>query len=213
MALKDNLVYEIHDPIKLGKVFWPDVEFYREQRDIIYSVWENDETMVVAGNKLGKDFVAAFIVLAFFLTRHPCRIITTSADHAQLESVLWGELRRFIATSRIPLEHTKGGPLVINHLHLRKVYKGTRCGISYVLGRVAAKGEGMLGHHVGNFGDGIPRTLFVADEASGVEDVSYERADTWAERKLIIGNPFPCGNFFKRGVEGGDILVDSKTQE
>jgi hypothetical protein len=64
----------------------------------------------------------------------------------------------------------------------------------------------MLGHHVADTGDGIPRTLFVADEASGVDDVSYDRSDTWARRKLVIGNPYPTQNFFRRGVKSGDML-------
>lgn len=202
------------DPMKLQRLLWPSVTFYRKQREVIYSVFENDETVVPAGNMLGKDYVAGFIALAFFLTRHPCRIVTTSADYAQLEAVLWGEIRRFIGSSRYPLNHEAGGPLIINHLLIRKWYRGQMCGISYLMGRTASKGEGMLGHHA-NPGEccgevvttrhDLPRTLFIADEASGVEDITFERADTWAARKLIIGNPYPCSNHFKRAVKEGDI--------
>jgi hypothetical protein len=157
----------------------------------------------------GKDFVAGFISLWFFLSRHPCRVVTTSADGPQLEAVLWGEIRRFIQTSVVPLDSEKGGPIVVNHLHLRKVdpRSGSICGISYIRGRVSAKGEGMLGHHVAETGDGVPRTLFVADEASGVDDQSYKASETWARRKLVIGNPYPCTNFFKKGVRGGDLYA------
>lgn len=196
------------DPLQFSRLLWPDVTFYKEQKDIIYSVLYNDETFVVAGNMLGKDFVSAFIVLWFFITRHPCRVITTSADYSQLESVLWGEIRRFIQISKYPLEHSKGGPLVVNHLHIRKQVAGKVCGLSYLIGRVAAKGEGMLGHHIADDRK-TPKTLFVCDEASGVDDITYERADTWAKRKLIIGNPYPCSNFFYKGVKGGDILSKS----
>ena len=197
---------DVVDPIKLGKVLWPRFTFYREQRDIIYSVWWDGETVVPAGNMLGKDFVAAFICLTFFLTRHPCRIVTTSVDHTQLEGVLWGEIRRFIQTSVHPLDSERGGPLLVNHLHIRRIIGGEVCGLSYLMGRVAAKGEGLLGHHIAKTGDDIPRTLFVADEASGVDDIAYERADTWADRKLIIGNPYPCNNFFKKAVKGGNVI-------
>jgi hypothetical protein len=218
--MQDNR-YEYVDPMRLKELLWPRVYFCGYQRDIVYSLADNDETFVVAGNMLGKDFTAAFCVLWFFLTRTPCRIVTTSADYSQLEAVLWGEMRRFIQTSEVPLEAERGGPLLVNHLHLRKLVpagdasqsvhgtgqKGVQiCGISYCIGRVAAKGEGMLGHHVADTGDGIPRTLFVADEASGVDDVSYDRSDTWARRKLVIGNPYPTQNFFRRGVKSGDML-------
>jgi len=202
----------VPDPVKFGRILWPDVKFYDREVEILYSLVDNDETVCVAGNMLGKDYTAAFAVLWFFLTRSPCRVVTTSVDATQLEGVLWGEIRRFIQTSRYPLEVERGGPLLVNHLHLRKVFtsgdkKGQTCGVSYCIGRVAAKGEGMLGHHIAATGDGIPRTLFVADEASGVEDISYERADTWANRKLIIGNPYACSNFFYRSIKGGDIIA------
>jgi phage terminase large subunit len=196
------------DPLLFAKALWPDVTFYNKQREILYSVHNNDETFVPAGNMLGKDFISGFLCLWFFLTRHPCRIVTTSADHNQLESVLWGEIRRFIQTSRYPLEHTKGGPLVVNHLHLRKIWEGRPCGLSYCIGRVAAKGEGMLGHHIAETGDGIPRTLWISDESSGVEDISYERATTWARRILAIGNPYPGApgcTFFEKNCKAGDL--------
>lgn len=192
------------DPLVFAKQFWPHVNFYKEQIEIIYSVVDNDETIVPAGNMLGKDFVSAFIALYFFLTRHPCRVVTTSVDGTQLEAVLWGEVRRFIQSSRCTM------PLVVNHLHLRKIVKRQVCGISYMIGRVSAKGEGMLGHHVtpnaeNFFDDDIPRTLFIADEASGVDNIIYERAETWARRTLVIGNPYPCTNFFYKKVKAGDV--------
>lgn len=200
-----------NDPLALGRVLWPHVRFYREQRIIIESVRDSDETFVPAGNMLGKDFVAGFITLWFFLTRNPVRVVTTSADYAQLEAVLWGEIRRFIQESAYPLDFLKDGPIVINHLHLRKYINGKIDPLSYCIGRVAAKGEGMLGHHVADVGDGVPRTLWIADEASGVDDISYDRADTWARRKLVIGNPYPTtppNNFFYRGVKEGDLRSD-----
>lgn len=191
------------DPIAMINQFWPHVYLYKKQREIVYSTYFNDTTIVPAGNMLGKDFVAGLIVLCFFLSRHPCRIVTTSVDGTQLNAVLWGEIRRFLQTSVVPLTSEDGGPLIINNLHIRKIVRGERCGLSYIIGRVASDtGEGMLGHHIAATGDGVPRTLFVADEASGVPHVYDDKADTWAQRKLIIGNPFECQNFFKWGVVG-----------
>jgi hypothetical protein len=199
-----NPIERVKDPFQFAKLLWPDVLFYSKQKEIIQSVLENDETFVPAGHQLGKDFVSGFIVLWYFLTHHPVRIVTTSADHSQLESVLWGEIRRFIQTAKYPLERDKGGPIVNNHLHLRKVVNGEICGISYVIGRVAAKGEGMAGHHA-------PYTLFIGDEASGIDNLTYERADTWAKRKLIIGNPYHGGangcTFFYENVKAGDLEI------
>jgi hypothetical protein len=194
------------DPIDFAAVLWPNITFYDKQREIIYSVVHNDETFVPAGHMLGKDFVAAFVALWFFLSRVPCRVVTTSADYPQLEAVLWGEIRRFVQTAAFPLD-APAGPLVVNHLHIRRVVNGVMDGLSYLVGRVSAKGEGMQGHHIAEVGDRIPRTLWIADEASGVDDLGYKAADTWARRKLVIGNPYPCTNFFRTGVKGGDLYA------
>lgn len=191
------IVHEIRDPIRFAKVFWPHVTFFKEQRDIIYSVEENDETYVPAAHQVGKDFVTAFIVLRRFLCFHPCRIITTSVRDDHLR-VLWGEIGRFIDTCRFPLVNKRDGPLIVKHHDLRKIVNGLECKISYLRGMVSEKPEGMAGHHAAH-------TLFVADEASGVEDDFEKKADTWAHRKLIIGNPYPCQNFFRRGVKAGSL--------
>jgi hypothetical protein len=48
-----KLAAQCIDPLSFAREFWPDVVFYRQQREIIYSVAENRETVVVAGNELG----------------------------------------------------------------------------------------------------------------------------------------------------------------
>lgn len=204
----------IENPVQFIKALWPWVYLYDKQIEVVESVWNNYETICVAGNMLGKDFITGLIVLTFFLTRHPVRVVTTSADYAQLESVLWGEIRRFLYTARIPLTSDKGGRIVDNHLYLKKMIpdpqnptKLIECGLSYCIGRVAKKGEGLLGHHIADTGDGIPRTLFAGDEASGLDDEARERATTWARRMMFIGNPYTCNNFFYKGVKAGDMVV------
>lgn len=181
------------------KLCWPDLTLYDRQMEILYSLRDNDETIVPAGNALGKDFVTAFAVLWFFCSRTPCRIVTSSVDQPQLKGVLWGEIRRFVTTSKYPL------PIQMNDLLIRQMIDGQVEPRSYLIGRVTAKGEGLLGHHIERMNDGLPRTLAVFDEASGIDQESYEATDTWAHRKLIIGNPYPCSNFFFKGVKAGDL--------
>lgn len=202
---------ELRNPLKLIALLWPEVRLYDKQREIIMSVHENDKTVVHAGNMLGKDFVSALAVLTFFLTRTPCRIVTTSVDASQLHAVLWGEMRRFLQTSAYPLYAEQGGPLLVNHGHIRRIINNDICGLSYILARVAARGEGMLGHHIARRNDGIRRTLYVADEASGVDDLSNERAESWAHGMLYIGNPYPCANDFNRCVKKGSTWAPDKT--
>ena len=201
------------DPLGLARFLWPKVSFYTEQVKIIESIRDNKQTFVSAGNKLGKDFTAGFVVLWYFLTRTPCRIVTTSAKEDHLR-VLWSEIARYLQTASVPLLTTQGGPLLVNHQNIRKqLYDASgqplnRCPISYAIGMVASSDSiaAMQGHHVAANGDGIPRTLFVSDESSSVQDEYFKMAITWADRLFVFGNPWPCQNFFYTGVTDGDMV-------
>ncbi|MCH7863947.1 MAG: hypothetical protein IIC56_01870 [Proteobacteria bacterium] len=199
--LKNDL---LNDPVKFIAMAWPHITLYDKQKELLESVRENRKTVVPAGNDLGKDFTAALATLWFFLSRQPCKVITTSAGQTQLKSVLWGEMARFIATSRIPL------PLRINNLWLQyEQGNGEIVANSYVRGMVTNKDENLQGHHLAwgeRNGKPLPRTLAILDEASGIEDEFYNAIDTWAHRILIVGNPLPCENFFKAAIKGrGDV--------
>lgn len=198
------------DPIQFGAILWPEVKFYKQQREIIYSVVENPETFVVAGNELGKDFVAAFIALHFFLCHREVRVMCTSVKDDHLR-VLFGEIERFIQTAAYPLTRkvtrdkmvgrstSSGGPMVVYHRDIRKVIDDKFCKISYLRGAVSERGEGMQGHHARD-------TLAIVDEASGIDDSVYAAITTWANRILVIGNPLPTQNFFYKAVKGGNIV-------
>ncbi len=202
------------DPIKFQRELWPGVRFYREQEEVIYSVVYNDETFVVAGNQLGKDFIAGYITLAGFLTsgwvgtHRTTRIVTTSVKDDHLR-VLWGEIGRFVQSCKYPLTFKDGGPLVVNHRDIRKVVplsnnKGKElCPVSYLRGMVSERGEGMAGHHA-------EYTLGVIDEASGVDNFVYTQMGTWAKRVFVFGNPNDCSptQFFRAGVKQGNLAVE-----
>lgn len=197
----------VENPLLFKELCWPDIQFYDDQVEIIQSVNDNIETVVPAGNMLGKDFVSAFIALWFFCSRSPARVVTSSVDHSQLKGVLWGEIRRFIDSSRIPLG------VQVNDLMLRQQrVDGTLHPLSEMIGRVAQKGEGLLGRHVAKGRGGEPRTLAIIDEASGFDDIHYESMTTWAHRILIIGNPYPCENFFKKHTQAGNLLDPTRAE-
>lgn len=196
------------DALALKEFLWPEVKFYDKQVQIIDSVFRNRETYVPAGNKLGKDFIAGFITLTAFLlcrfhTPKPltCRIITTSVAEKHL-NVLWGEIGRYIGTSSKPLLSQHGGPLVVNSFEIRRAEEmEQKKPYNYIAGMVYDDPEKLAGHHA-------EWTLFIGDEASGLDDKAYEMAQGWAHHMLLIGNCNPCANFFKRGVKGGDLLAD-----
>lgn len=190
----------LNDPVKFINLCWPDLTIYDKQADILYSLRDNDETIVPAANQMGKDFITALAVLWFFCSRSPAKVITSSSSYTQLSSVLWGEIRRFRTTSKIPL------PIHDNDLHLRQLSsEGEMEPRSYVKGIVSKIPETMLGHHLERGYEGKPRTLVIYDEASSIEDVYWEASDTWAHRKLVIGNCLPCNNFFKRKSKEGSL--------
>jgi len=198
-----DLTHLARDPEKLFRFLWPQDTYYPKQWSVVESVWFNKTTVVPAGNKLGKDFIAGRIIVAFFLSRRPCRVVTTSATDDHLV-VLWGEMKSAIADAAAPLLQPDGGPLILKHREIEILRDGRKCPKSYIKGMVATPDTiaAMQGHHIAPTGDGIPRTLFAVDEASSVPDQYHEKAYTWYDRGLIIGNTWPCQNFFFHMVEG-----------
>ena len=55
---QSEVIEVFQDPIRFCGYFWPDYNIYDKQREIMYSVRDNYETIVPAGNELGKDFIA-----------------------------------------------------------------------------------------------------------------------------------------------------------
>jgi hypothetical protein len=188
------------DPLRVAHEFWPHFHFYREERDILRSIKQNDETVVVASNRMGKDFTAAFACLemAVVAAKLGCtfRIVNTSVKDDHLR-VLWGEISRYIDSCKVPLKAEHGGPFIVNHRDIRLARDG-KDGYSYLRGMVSEKGEGLAGHHA-------DLTLGVGDEASGLDDEVVVQFDKWAKRRFYFGNPRPCANFFYRWVQQGDV--------
>lgn len=197
------------DPLQVINSFWPHVRLFDKQAEAVYSCFNNVETFIPAGNMLGKDFLGGLVVLTYFLTRQPCRIVTTSAKDDHLR-VLWGEIHKFIQESVVPLDYRQGGPLIINQRELKRFYNGQECKISYVKGMVASTDSiaAMQGHHVAKTGDGIPRTMFFTDESSSVEDEYMKMGKTWANTIVCIGNNWPCTNFWYKAQKGDDATDD-----
>lgn len=199
------------DPLALQAACWPHVYFYREQREVLRSLVENRYTWVPAAQKMGKDFVAGFACVWFFLTRWPCRVVTTSAKDEHLD-VLWGEINAFVNSARhpdgtpIPLLAKEGGPLIVKHHEVNRVVRGKKCPKSYVKGMVAGDDSmaAMGGHHVPTM-SAVPHTMFLGDECSSVTDEYEEKARPWAQRLFFIGNTWECDNFWRKGVERGDV--------
>lgn len=190
------------DPLDFSAVTWPHARFYDKQVDMIYSVEENIETYVVAANKMGKDFIASFIAVNLFLRCLKedirCRVVTTSVKDDHLR-VLWAEIGRWLTTAATPLLASKGGPLLELNKEIRRADEAeVKNPDNYVLGLVSEGEEGMSGHHA-------DCTLMIGDEASGLNNITHKAAQGWAKRFLYFGNSWPTENFWKEGIEAGDL--------
>lgn len=200
------------DPLQFIRQLWPRYKLSREQKMMVRSAFEDSETIVPAANAVGKDWVTSLIILVFFLTRHPCRIVLTSVNDKHL-AVIWGELRRHIDLCAVVLDSRKGGCLRINSERIRKVLPdGSECKISYIVNMVCSNDtvDAMLGHHatpeewetMSQAELKIPRTMAVTDESSGIWTEIVVRLKTWAKRLVMIGNCWPCDDYFRWAVEG-----------
>lgn len=188
----------LRDPLKFCKMCWPNMRLYDKQQEILLSVRDNIETYVHAANEMGKDFISSIIVIWFFCSRKPAKVLTTSSSEDQLEGVLWEEMKERIATSEIDLG------LIVDHLRIRRKDRYNHYeALSFVKGKVAKKGESFQGFHLPEWGD-VPRVLTLIDEASGVDDTTKDSCDSFSDRVLIIGNPLNNRNFFYRGCKEGN---------
>jgi hypothetical protein len=206
---RDDKVVTFDDVVAVKEQYWPHKQFYDRQWEAIQSVQENYETIIVAGNQLGKDYFAGFVVPANFICAVAkgltCRIVTTSVKDDHLR-VLWGEIGRFVTDCKRPLLHSQGGMLVMVNKEIRRAAEaGSHNPYSYVRGLVAGEGmEGLAGHHA-------DWAIGVMDEASGLDDLAYEKMQGWMKRLLAFGNPHICSNFWRNMIKQweleGDVLA------
>ena len=187
------------DPLRFIALCWPKMCLFDKQQEVLLSVRDNHETFVHAANQMGKTRIAAIIAIWFFASRTPARVVISSSNETQLESVLWSEIRQLISSSAWPL------PFVVTHLSIKKrirVGSTETESADYVLGHVTKTVESFQGHHLPS---DKPRVLVIFDEASAIGDEYFEASESWAHRKLVVGNPLSTTNFFYRCCKGGDV--------
>jgi hypothetical protein len=112
--------------------------YWSRQLEVCRSVHECRTTVVPAGNGVGKSHVGSGICLSFAFTRPNSLVFTYAPTQAQLERVLWKEIRKAHKGARIPLGGEVLGSAPI------KLELGDGWGI---YGHVSNKVEVMSGHH------------------------------------------------------------------
>lgn len=192
------------DPVKFVALCWPHITLTAYQETVLRSVAANAETLVHSANEMGKDFITAIVVIWFFCSRRPARVIMSSSGETQLKMILWSEIKKRLSDSQVEF------PFKVNELEIKWLFEdGTECHLSYIKGHVTKSVENFQGHHLDH---DKPRVLAVFDESSGIPDEFSEAAESWQHRKLAIGNPLNCLNWFYQDCKGGDLAHPDEWQ-
>src|SRR3990167_5221293 len=91
------------DPVAFIQDVWPQSNVWGKLQEVCYSVRDHFGTVVPSAHGVGKTWVLARIVLWWLFTRIPSKVITTAPTWAQIESVLWGEIKTALLTAKFPL--------------------------------------------------------------------------------------------------------------
>ena len=158
------------------------VEPWSRQIEILESVRDNPNTIVVSANAQGKSWVSAACVLWFLLTHKDSIVLTSAPTYRQIMSVLWAEISKMYGGAKYPL----GGELTAGKLQIGPKW--------YALGLPSSEEVRFQGYHAEDI-------LVVFDEAAGIEPHIYTAAagnlTSTNSRFLLIGNPTsPSGMFY-----------------
>lgn len=172
------------------------------QQEVCQSVVAHRYTAVQAGHGVGKSYLAGSLT-AWWLLNHPVghtRVVTTAPTAAQVEHVIWLEIKRVHAK----LAQARD-PLTGNHVDLRDgsyITAGNQPGwktrggqLTIAIGRKPADHDdnGFQGFH-------DDYLLVIVDEACGVPKNLFDGVDsvaTGADNRIVaFGNPTDRGSHF-----------------
>lgn len=161
----------------LGVIPWA------KQREILYSVRDNPNTICVSCNAGGKSFISAAVVLWFLFAYKDSMVLTSAPTWRQVTSVLWAEIENMYNKAKYPL----GGSITTGKIEIAPKW--------YALGLPSSEEVRFQGYHSENI-------LVVFDEAAGISPEIYTAAQgnltSKNSRLLLIGNPTsPTGMFYE----------------
>ena len=148
----------------------------------------HDRVAIRSGHGVGKTALLAWLVLWFLLTRRPVRIPCTAPTSHQLGDVLWSEIAKW--RRRLPAE--LAARLSVTGEHVYGADSRQEC---FAVARTARRDqpEAFQGFHGENL-------LFIADEASGVDDTIFEVGEgamsTAGAKTVLAGNPTRTAGYF-----------------
>lgn len=138
----------------LGQTLWD------KQKDICYSIRDNERTAVPASFGVGKTFISACLALWWLYNFKPAKVISTAPTFRQVRDLLWSEIRNMHARSKMPL----GGECL--QLSLKLNDEQFAIGFSTDANNM----DMFTGYH-------SPNQLVIFDQAAGLPPMFWEAAE------------------------------------
>lgn len=159
------------------------VNLWIKQKQILWSIRDNPNTIVVSCNAGGKSFTMACATLWWLFTHKHSLVLTTAPTWRQVVSVLWAEIGRLYTQARVPL----GGDFTQGQLKISDKW--------VALGLPSSEEVRFQGFHAEDI-------LIIFDEAAGIDMPIYTAAagnlTSKNSRFVLIGNPTsPSGAFYE----------------
>ena len=165
----------------------------QEQEEICLSVRDNPVTNVQAGAGVGKSFIASALLL-WFIFSVGGKVVTTAPSSAQVDEILWSEVRELYDRNKDKL--------------------GGRRGRLFVRLTETARGVGLTATDYDSNafqGKHSDKQLIVLDESCGISraiDDGAVASSVGANNRLLrIGNPIADGNPFSEACAKSAIII------
>lgn len=199
-ALAARLLAEFPDPRTVG-IDWPS-ELYRKepvrfanevlgvdpwsrQIELIEAVRDHRRVAVRSCNKAGKSEGCAMVALWFYCCFTDARVVLTATTARQVDGILWRAIRKLVQRAKYRID---GDPGLLARTGLKAP------DFREIVGFTAREAEAVAGVSGANI-------LYIADEASGIDDLLFEAIDgnlAGNGRIIMISNPTRTeGRFFE----------------
>jgi len=185
---------------------------WSRQSELVESVTKHSRVSCRSGRRTGKSTSIAILALWRYCSFARGDVLLTSATSAQLDGILWSEVRRLHALSGLCADCNEQDPNQQRPCPHSAIIDGicgatSKSGIKSpdpryprrVRGKTARKVEGLLGF-------GSPECLILADECSGLDDSVFSALTgmlAGGGALLLCGNPTKSVGYFARTFKMG----------
>jgi len=194
------------DPVRFAREVLG-IRCWSRQIDLVESVLTHKRVTCRAGRRVSKSNSLAILALWQFCSFERGDVLLTSATQAQLDGVLWTEIRRLHANSGLCADCAEADPDQPRPCPHSAIIDGV-CGLTSksglkgsdprygrrIFGKTARKIEGLLGF-------GSPECLIIGDECSGVADTVFGALTgmlAGGGSIVLCGNPTKTTGYFAR---------------